>query len=64
MHFIKGRVSWGIIGCGNVCETKSGPAFSWVPDSSLVAVMRRDEEKAKDFAARHNVPKYYATQAK
>ena len=60
MHFIKGRVSWGIIGCGNVCETKSGPAFSWVPDSSLVAVMRRDEEKAKDFAARHNVPKYYA----
>lgn len=59
MRFINGKVNWGIIGCGDVCETKSGPAFSWVPDSSLVAVMRRDEEKAKDFARRHNVPKYY-----
>jgi len=60
MRFINGRVNWGIIGCGDVCETKSGPAFSWVPESSLVAVMRRDLEKAKDFARRHNVPKYYA----
>jgi len=60
MHIIRGRVNWGIIGCGDVCETKSGPAFSWVPESSLVAVMRRDENKAKDFAVRHNVPKYYS----
>ena len=59
MQFVKGGINWGIIGCGDVCETKSGPAFSWVPDSSLVAVMRRDEEKAKDFARRHNVPKYF-----
>ena len=58
MRFINGRVNWGIIGCGDVCETKSGPAFSWVPESSLVSVMRRDKEKAKDFARRHNVPKY------
>lgn len=59
MRFINGRVNWGIVGCGDVCETKSGPAFSWVPDSSLVGVMRRDAEKAKDFAMRHKVPKYY-----
>jgi 1,5-anhydro-D-fructose reductase (1,5-anhydro-D-mannitol-forming) len=59
MQFVKGGINWGIIGCGDVCETKSGPAFSWVPESSLVAVMRRDEEKAKDFARRHNVPKYF-----
>jgi predicted dehydrogenase len=59
MRFINGKVKWGIIGCGDVCETKSGPAFSWVPESSLIAVMRRDEEKAKDFALRHKVPKYY-----
>jgi 1,5-anhydro-D-fructose reductase (1,5-anhydro-D-mannitol-forming) len=59
MRFVNGRVNWGIIGCGDVCETKSGPAFSWVPESSLIAVMRRDEEKAKDFATRHKVPKYY-----
>ena len=38
----KKSVNWGIIGCGNVTEFKSGPAFNRVPDSSLVAVMRRD----------------------
>ena len=59
MHFIKGPVRWGIIGCGDVCEVKSGPAFSKISDSSLVAVMRRDAEKAKDYAQRHKVPKFY-----
>ncbi len=52
-------INWGIIGCGNVCEVKSGPAFNKVPNSKLVAVMRRDEEKAKDYALRHDVPVYY-----
>ncbi|MCC8153862.1 MAG: Gfo/Idh/MocA family oxidoreductase [Tannerellaceae bacterium] len=52
-------INWGIIGCGAVCEWKSGPAFYKTPYSSLVAVMRRDEEKVKDFASRHNVPRYY-----
>jgi len=36
-------ISWGIIGCGDVTEVKSGPAFNKVPGSSLVAVMRRDD---------------------
>jgi len=52
-------VKWGIIGCGDVTEVKSGPAFNKVPGSSLVAVMRRDAEKAKDYAARHSVPRWY-----
>lgn len=60
MRFLQGPVKWGIIGCGDVCEVKSGPAFSKVPDSSLVAVMRRDLEKAKDFALRHQVPRFYS----
>lgn len=59
MSIINGSVKWGIIGCGDVCEVKSGPAFNKVPDSKLVAVMRRDEAKAKDYALRHGVPKYY-----
>ncbi len=54
------HLNWGIIGCGNVTELKSGPAFNKVPGSSLVAVMRRDAEKAKDYAQRHGVPKWYA----
>jgi predicted dehydrogenase len=52
-------VNWGIIGCGNVTEFKSGPAFNKVSDSKLVAVMRRDALKAKDYAIRHQVPKWY-----
>ena len=52
-------IQWGIIGCGDVTEVKSGPAFNKVPNSKLVAVMRRDEEKLKDYAERHHVPKWY-----
>ena len=52
-------IRWGIIGCGDVTEKKSGPAFNKVPDSSLIAVMRRDTAKAKNYAERHGVPKWY-----
>jgi predicted dehydrogenase len=53
-------IRWGIIGCGDVTELKSGPAFNKVAGSSLVAVMRRNAEKAADYALRHGVPKWYA----
>lgn len=52
-------VRWGIIGCGNVTEVKSGPGFQKAPNSQLVAVMRRDGAKAKDYAERHGVPRWY-----
>ncbi len=52
-------VKWGMIGCGDVTEVKSGPAFQKVKDSEIVAVMRRNAEKAKDYAKRHNIPKWY-----
>lgn len=51
-------VRFGIIGCGSVTEVKSGPAFQKVPGSSLEMVMRRDADKLKDYAARHQVPRY------
>ncbi|RQO66053.1 oxidoreductase [Pedobacter sp. KBW06] len=54
------EIKWGMIGCGDVTEVKSGPAFNKVPNSSLVAVMRRDAAKAEDYAFRHGVPKWYA----
>lgn len=53
-------IRWGIIGCGDVTEVKSGPAFNKVPNSKLVAVMRRNAEKAKDYAQRHDVEKWYS----
>lgn len=53
------EIKWGIIGCGDVTEKKSGPAFNKIPHSKLVAVMRRDGKKAADYAQRHGVPKWY-----
>lgn len=52
-------VRWGIIGCGNVTELKSGPGLQKAPHSRLVAVMRRDADKALDYARRHGVPRWY-----
>ena len=54
------NIRWGIIGAGDVCEVKSGPAFNLIDHSSLAAVMRRNAEKAKDFAQRHKVPRWYS----
>lgn len=53
------NINWGIIGVGDVTEVKSGPAFYKSGSSGLVAVMRRNAEKAEDYARRHNVPKWY-----
>jgi predicted dehydrogenase len=53
------EIRWGIIGCGDVTEVKSGPAFQRIEHSSLQAVMRRNGAKAKDYAERHGVPSWY-----
>jgi predicted dehydrogenase len=53
------KINWGIIGCGNVTELKSGPAFNKVEHSRLVAVMRRDKTLVEDYARRHQVPHFY-----
>lgn len=53
-------ITWGIIGCGDVTEIKSGPAFNKVDQSQLIAVMRRDAAKAADYAKRHHVSKWYS----
>lgn len=57
------QINWGMIGCGDVTEVKSGPAFNKVPYSKLIAVMRRDAAKAADYAKRHSVPKWYSNAA-
>lgn len=53
-------IRWGIIGCGNVTEVKSGPGFQKAQGSQLVAIMRRNAVLAQDYAQRHSVPKWYA----
>ena len=54
------EVRWGILGVGDVCEVKSAPAMNIVDDSRLIAVMRRNEQLAEDYARRHKVPKWYS----
>lgn len=53
------KIRWGIVGCGDVCEVKSGPGLYKADNSALVAVMRRNGELAADFARRHGVARWY-----
>ncbi len=53
------QINWGFIGCGDVTERKSGPAFNEIEGSKIVAVMSRSEKRARSYAERHHVPKWY-----
>ena len=52
-------LKWGFIGCGEVTEKKSGPAFSEVPGSTVEAVMSRSEKNARRYAEKHGIGKWY-----
>lgn len=52
-------LKWGFIGCGEVTEKKSGPAFSEVEGSYVEAVMSRSERNARGYAERHKINKWY-----
>ena len=53
------QIKWGFIGCGEVTEKKSGPAFNMVEGSKVVAVMSRKKSKAQSYAHRHGIARYY-----
>jgi putative oxidoreductase len=53
------QINWGFIGCGEVTEKKSGPAFAEVEGSCIEAVMSRNANKAQLYAERHNISKWY-----
>ncbi|SNY94651.1 Predicted dehydrogenase [Flagellimonas pacifica] len=61
--FDKTPIRWGVIGCGSVAEKKSVPAYRMTAGFEVSMVMRRDAEKAKDYALRHRVP-HWTTDAK
>src|SRR5688572_11051903 len=52
-------IRWGMIGCGDVAEVKSGPGFYKADHSTLVAVMRRNGALAADYARRHGVARWH-----
>lgn len=53
------KITWGVIGAGNVCELKSVPGMYKNENSVVKSVMRRNLAKAKDFAQRHNIQNAY-----
>ncbi len=53
------EIKWGFIGCGDVTEKKSGPAFNKIEGSQVVAVMRRTASAAAGYAKRHGIPRWY-----
>lgn len=53
------QIRWGFIGCGEVTEIKSGPAFRDVEGSDIVAVMARNALRTRMYAERHRIPKWY-----
>lgn len=58
-HSFKDKINWGFIGCGDVTNKKSGPAFRKATGSDVVAVMSRSAEKAKAYAEKAGIKKWY-----
>ena len=56
-------IRWGMIGCGNVTERKSAPAYQQVEGFALHGLFNRTRAKAEDYAARHGVPHIFESAA-
>ncbi len=52
-------IRWGLIGCGEVAEMKSGPALYKAASSQLVAVADRNAARAEDFGRRHGIERWH-----
>lgn len=51
-------IRWGMIGCGNVTEAKSGPGFQKAEGSQLHMVASRRGDDVADWAMRHDVERW------
>ena len=56
---MKNKITWGLIGTGNVTEVKSGPGLYKSSNSFLKGVFDVSFDKAKDWASRHGISKVY-----
>ncbi|MDO4400435.1 MAG: Gfo/Idh/MocA family oxidoreductase [Coriobacteriia bacterium] len=52
-------IRWGVIGCGDVVETKNGPAFYFAEGSELAGIWNRTASKAQEWTARHGHGRAY-----
>ncbi len=51
-------IRWGVIGCGNVTEAKSGPGFQLAEGAQLAMVASRRGDDVADWARRHGVERW------
>lgn len=53
-------IKWGFIGCGEATERRALPAFAELEESEVVAVMSRTPARARAFAERHGIERWYS----
>ena len=54
------RTKVAILGAGFISEIHLESYHRFIPEAEVVAVYARKEEKAKEFAAKHNIKKWYS----
>lgn len=52
-------ISWGILGAGRIAESQTAPAIAAAPGHQLIAVTRRDQAAAQQFADKHVAQRAY-----
>lgn len=55
------RVRWGILGTAHIAERRILPAIARSETATVAAVASRDEDRARDFAARHGIPRAFGS---
>ena len=53
------RIRWGVISTANIGRWAVNPAIQASRNGELVAVASRDEARAQEFAAAHDIPEWY-----
>jgi len=54
------RIGVGVIGCGTIADNAHLPSFFRLPDSKLVAVADKDEDRARKMAEKYSAEAWYA----
>lgn len=60
----KERIQWGIIGTARIAANSIIPAIKASRNGKIYAIASRTENKARDFATRHGIEKFYGSYEK
>lgn len=57
MNAHNNKIGWGLIGASDIAKTRMIAAINAQPDSEVRAVMSRDSDRAKAYAAENGIPR-------